>query len=93
MLLAVIGIQWQVGVPIFRMIETGNLEFSHKFSMEIFIIATWQIWKQRNDMIFENRPASFNSWKRNFREECCNQALRMKDTARNPFLVWVYNPL
>jgi hypothetical protein len=37
--------------------------------------------------------ASFVSWKRNIRTECCNQALRMKDASGIPFLVWVNSPL
>jgi len=57
--------------------------------METFTITAWQIWKLRNGLIFEGRPANFNLWKRNFQEECLNQAHRMKNSLQLPFLSWV----
>jgi len=83
-----IGIQWQMGVPFFQMMELARQDFSSTYFMEVFIIATWHIWKQRNNLIFENSPASTINWKKNFKEECTLQAQRMKASLKSPFLVW-----
>jgi len=83
-----IGVQWQMGVPFFQMMELARQDFNHKFFMEVFIIATWHIWKQRNNLIFENYPASIISWERRFNEECTLQAHRMKASLKSPFLTW-----
>jgi hypothetical protein len=34
------------------------------FFTEVFIIAAWHIWKQRNGVIFERIMPSFRSWRR-----------------------------
>jgi len=73
------------------MMETARNDFNHDFFMEVFIITTWQIWKQRNGLIFEKCPVSLNMCKRNFKDECHNQAIRMKDSLKSPFLVWANN--
>jgi hypothetical protein len=36
------------------MMELARNDFNHAFFMEVFIIATWQIWKQRNGLILKN---------------------------------------
>jgi hypothetical protein len=83
-----IGIQWQLNVPFFQMMESARYDFNHTFFMEVFIIAAWHIWKQRNNLIFENCQASIASWKRIFKEECTLQAQRMKESLKSPFLIW-----
>ena len=57
--------------------------------MEIVIIAAWQIWKQTNGLIFENSSVTINVWKSNILGECQNQAHRMKDSLKTPFLTWI----
>jgi hypothetical protein len=44
--------------------------------MEVFIIAAWQIWKQRNNFIFDRGQQSFIGWKKEFRVEALLQANR-----------------
>jgi hypothetical protein len=50
------------------MMRQAKQQFQHSF-MEIFIIATRQIWKQRNNFIFDRGRPSLESWKRLFCEE------------------------
>ncbi|KAF8661981.1 hypothetical protein HU200_056595 [Digitaria exilis] len=53
--------------------------------MEVFTIAAWQIWKQRNALIFENKQVSANRWKRDFVIQCHNQAHR--SPSKHPFSI------
>ena len=58
--------------------------------MEIFTIASWQIWKQRNDTIFDRGRPSFNCQKVLFLEEAKLQTQRFLDEAkRAAFLLCV----
>jgi len=56
-----------------------------------FYIATWHIWKQRNNHIFEGRRPTVREWTSNFIEEARLQAHRIKDSKRQDFLNWVNN--
>jgi hypothetical protein len=41
----------------------------------------------------KNAQQSLNMWERNFKDECHNQALGMKDSLKSPFLDWTNNPV
>ena len=56
-----IGVTWDTSRQFSEMMEVAKSQFQHKFFMEMFIIATWCIWKQRNGLIFDNSPVSVNN--------------------------------
>ena len=52
-----LGIQWNFASDFFQMLIQAKQQFTNPYFMEIFIIAAWQIWKQRNNFIFDRgRP-------------------------------------
>ncbi|KAJ1283790.1 hypothetical protein BS78_03G153800 [Paspalum vaginatum] len=48
-----IGIHWDFTLPFFDMMIKAKTDSNLHFFMEIFIIAAWHIWKQRNGFIFQ----------------------------------------
>ncbi|KAG2631905.1 hypothetical protein PVAP13_2NG022800 [Panicum virgatum] len=73
------------------MMKRTQQEFHNWFFMLVSIIATWHIWKQRNNLIFEGRRPTVREWTSNFIEEARLQAHRIKDSKRQDFLNWVNN--
>jgi hypothetical protein len=84
-----IGIEWRENLHFFQMIKRTQQDFQHWFFMEVFIIAAWHIWKQRNNLIFEGRRPTIRDWTSKFIDEARLQAHRIKDGKKQDFLSWV----
>jgi hypothetical protein len=61
------------------MMEEVRKSFNSEFFMEVFIIGAWQIWKERNNIIFNRAHPSFSSWKTGFLDEVAQQSNGLKD--------------
>lgn len=55
-----LGITWNQHMEFFQMIVLSRLNFARMGFLEIFFIASWHIWKQRNRFIFQNVVPSFS---------------------------------
>jgi hypothetical protein len=81
-----LGIHWRFDLNFQAMMEEARSHFNSNFFMEIFIIAAWLIWKQRNNFIFNRSKPSFISWKLGFIREASLQASRMSEKKKLSFL-------
>jgi len=69
------------------MLIQAKQQFPNPYFMDIlFTIAAWQIWKQRNNFIFDRGRPSLDSWKFSFSEEARLEAHRICDAKRPAFL-------
>jgi hypothetical protein len=59
-------------VSVLKAFEDMRTKIKLSFAMEILILAAWGIWIVRNNKVFKDQNANFNSWK-----EIYNQELRM----------------
>uniref|UniRef100_A0A0A8ZCW2 Uncharacterized protein n=1 Tax=Arundo donax TaxID=35708 RepID=A0A0A8ZCW2_ARUDO len=57
--------------------------------MEIFTIAAWEIWKQRNALIFRRIASTFHSWKDCFIDTAKLQVYRLNDSLRDSLTEWL----
>jgi hypothetical protein len=64
-----IGIQWTVQGSIFQMPTQKRAQLNIPCFMDLFMIAAWTIWKERNDLIFNGKPPSPTAWKQRFINE------------------------
>jgi hypothetical protein len=53
--------------------------------MEVFIIATWSIWKERNNLCFNGIKPELASWKSRFKTDFILLVHRIKDSF-HPFI-------
>jgi hypothetical protein len=65
--------------------NTHNLEFF----IEDSLIAAWELWKVRNDEIFQRREPNVAVWLANFKNQCILQSVRFKEDLRSSFCFWL----
>jgi hypothetical protein len=73
-----IGIDWELELPISARILTSKHTFNSPFFMEIIACAAWNIWRMRNDIIFQNQPISLDRWRVKFQADLLLHQYRVK---------------
>jgi len=48
----------------FKMLASAKMNFANSFYMETFRIGAWQVWKQRNNLIFEKSQPLLQDWEK-----------------------------
>ena len=82
-------IDWSQGVDIQEAAVRARRSFAQPFFMEVVILACWNIWKQRNAMIFEGERPSFRGWKRGFIHDISMLEHRIKRKFISLLVAWI----
>jgi hypothetical protein len=84
-----IGILWSATDDFTARFITARNTFPGPCFLEIMACACWNIWKVRNELIFEGRPCSFNRWKVGFRSDLFLHKFRVKTAFVQPLVDWL----
>jgi hypothetical protein len=84
-----IQINWYYSKPISERVIHARMHFPGQCFMEILFCAAWNIWKDRNDLIFNNHEASFPRWKVRFTSDLDLHRYRVKSHQVRPLLDWI----
>ena len=57
--------------------------------MEVAVCVAWNIWKERNNFIFENQAPSFARWKALFKKDIRLTLHRTHTKFKNPLSQWL----
>jgi hypothetical protein len=61
----------------------------HVLQSEVVACVSWNIWKIRNELIFQSIPASFVRWRRSFQSDLWVHKFRIKATSVQPLIDWL----
>jgi hypothetical protein len=84
-----VGIQWDNSLSISNRLLLARSMFMGPCFMEIFTCAAWNLWKERNDLIFKNQHVSMARWKVRFRSDLMLHQYRVKEAVVQPLIAWV----
>ena len=59
------------------------------FFTEATLIASWELWKIRNDKVFDRTDPGLDRWCSNFKKHCMSQSVRFKADLLSAFCFWL----
>jgi hypothetical protein len=86
----IVNIVWDCSRPISSRFLHAQGNFSGHCFTEIFVCAMWNIWKDRNDLIFDAQQPRTNKWKVRFRSDLELHKYRIKAHLVQPLLDWIH---
>jgi hypothetical protein len=79
-----IGITWDCSKPI-----SARSLFTSPCFMEIVSSATWNFWKERNDLIFRNQVPSLGRWRVRFQNDLLLHQYIVKPALVHALMIWI----
>lgn len=86
-----LNIQWEVQADIFQTILLQRPTLNSSYYMEIIMLAAWSIWKERNALIFSNKPPSISAWMAIFTSEVKLHLHRLPTHLHPVIMDWLNN--
>ena len=84
-----IGVIWNDSTELLDRIALAQNHNGMPWFMEIILIAAWELWKVRNDKVFQKRDPSTDRWFCNFKNQCFLNSVRFRDDLRLLFCFWL----
>lgn len=84
-----LGITWNSALELFDRFMQARSSHTTPFFAEVVMIAAWELWKLRNDRVFNRQDPTLVFWFSNFKSQCLLQPVRFKDDLRSSFYVWL----
>jgi len=84
-----IGVVWEDSLELMDRLTQARTSHNIPFFTEAALIAAWELWKMRNDTVFQRHDPSAATWLSSFKSQCLLQSIRFKDDLRSSFCVWL----
>jgi hypothetical protein len=82
-------IQWDASLDLKQNFVAARSSFSGPCFFEVFACAAWNIWKARNDLVFNNIPSSLARWKVGFQSDLLLHRYKVKQVVIQPLVAWI----
>jgi hypothetical protein len=83
-----INFTWDTSLPMLERLAAASNTRNLEFFTEASLIAAWELWKVRNDKVFQRRDPTFAIWLANLKNQCILQSVRFKEDLRSSFCFW-----
>jgi hypothetical protein len=70
-------------------IQLAKSQFPFPFFMEVFMIAAWCLWNERNSLVFNGRAPGLSSWLLAFKKEVEVHLFRIKPVFHSSVRLWL----
>jgi hypothetical protein len=84
-----VGVTWTQNDRISDSFMNAKNSFSGPCFMEIVVCSAWNIWKERNGFIFEQRRPNFARWRVAVKKDLLLTSHRLKPQKKESLLAWV----
>jgi hypothetical protein len=84
-----INIHWNMTQPIPNRVILAKRNFGGPCFMEVMACAAWNLWKVRNDLIFQEQPASVGRWKVRFQHDLMLHQYKVQTALVQPLIDWL----
>jgi hypothetical protein len=84
-----LGWYWNTSLEFNQMIHTQHSSFSQQGFMELFLLAAWNIWKERNGLIFQGIQPSVTNWLANLKLDLNLHLIRFRESDRPIVQSWI----
>jgi len=84
-----LGVLWLSAVNVQDRIVHAARNSNIPLFIEVFLIATWEIWNLRNAKIFDNGRPTLRLWLNNFKQQAQLQLLRVREIDTPSFVQWL----
>jgi hypothetical protein len=84
-----LGWTWNPNLDFHQRIQAQKVAVLHPCFMELFLIASWNIWKERNGLIFQGIQLSVQNWLMNLKLDLSLHLIRLKECYRPLVQSWI----
>jgi hypothetical protein len=86
---AFLNVHWDAAMELKQNYMLAKAAFNGPCFFEVFVCASWNIWKLRNDLIFNHMPVSFARWKVCLQSDLLLHRYRVKPAKVQPLVEWI----
>lgn len=83
------GLVWNLSLGFNEMLFAAKNSYTSSHFVEKVLYAAWNIWGQRNDLIFNNVAPSVSSWRVHFKSDISLLVHRLNSSERDCLNLWI----